>query len=132
MKRTTPQRNAIYGALAGSGRPLSVAEIHGLASSSAAGLGIATVYRNLKLLQSEGEIVAVDLPGHPPRWELAPERHHHHFLCVSCDRLFEVPGCPEGLKRLLPEGYTLEEHDILLRGRCDACVRRAASGRKAK
>jgi Fur family ferric uptake transcriptional regulator len=131
-KRITPQRNAIYRTLASSGRPLSVAEIYELARNRADGLGIATVYRNLKLLQSEGEIVAVDLPGHPPRWELARERHHHHFLCLSCDKLFEVPGCPEGLKCLLPEGYTLEEHDILLRGRCDACVRRAASNRKAK
>jgi Fur family ferric uptake transcriptional regulator len=132
MKRTTPQRNAIYRALAGSGRPLSVNEIHKLARDKSGGLGIATVYRNLKLLQSEGEIVAVDLPGHPPRWELARERHHHHFLCLSCDKLFEVPGCPEGLKRLLPQGYTLEEHDILLRGRCDACMRREASEHKAK
>ncbi len=132
MKRTTPQRNAIYRVLTGSGRPLSVAEIHKLASSKSAGLGIATVYRNLKLLHTEGEIVAVDLPGHPPRWEVAPERHHHHFLCLSCDKLFEVPGCPEGLRHLLPEGYTLEEHDILLRGRCDVCTRRGDSETKAK
>jgi Fur family ferric uptake transcriptional regulator len=126
MKRTTPQRGAIYRALARSGRPLSVAEVYGLARASSPGLGIATVYRNLKLMQTDGDIVSVDLPGHAPRWELAPERHHHHFLCLSCDRLFEVPGCPEGLRRLLPEGYTLEEHDILLRGRCEACTRLAA------
>src|SRR4030042_1566259 len=109
MKRTTPQRKAIFRTLAGSGRPLSVAEIHTLAKAASNRLGIATVYRNIKLMQSEGDIVAVDLPGHPPRWEVAPERHHHHFLCLSCDKLFEVPGCPEGLRRLLPEGYTLEE-----------------------
>lgn len=129
MKRTTSQRGAIFRTLAGSGRPLSVAEIHRLAKGKSAGLGIATVYRNLKSLQSAGEIVAVDLPGHPPRWEVAPERHHHHFLCVACDKLFEIPGCPAGLRRLLPEGYTLEEHDILLRGRCDACARQAPDGK---
>jgi Fur family ferric uptake transcriptional regulator len=123
-KRRTAQRNAIYDVLTTSGRPLSVDEIFTQARSRSAGLGIATVYRNLKLLQQEGEIVAVDLPGHPPRWEVAPERHHHHFLCLYCDKLFEISGCPEGLRRLLPEGYTLEEHDILLRGRCEACARR--------
>jgi Fur family ferric uptake transcriptional regulator len=132
VKRTTPQRKAIYYALAASGRPLSVAEIYGLAKTKSASLGIATVYRNLKLMQTGGEIVAVDLPGQAPRWELARERHHHHFLCLSCDRLFEVPGCPEGLRRLLPEGYTLEEHDILLRGRCEACTRLAAADCKQK
>jgi Fur family ferric uptake transcriptional regulator len=132
IRRRTTQRDAIYRVLTGSGRPLSVTEIHTLARDKSAGLGIATVYRNLKLLQREGEIVAVNLPGHPPRWEMAPERHHHHFLCLSCDKLFEVPGCPEGLRRLLPEGYTLEEHDILLRGRCDVCARRAAAESKTK
>jgi len=26
--------------------------------------------------------------------------------------LFEVPGCTEDIKQLLPAGYVLEEHDI--------------------
>ena len=61
-------------------------------------------------------MVAVELPGQSPRWELAPENHHHHFLCNTCDKLYEINACPEDLQRLLPEGYILEEHDILLRG----------------
>jgi Fur family ferric uptake transcriptional regulator len=129
VKRATPQRKAIHQALASSGRPLSVAEIYGQAKTSLNRLGIATVYRNLRQMQADGEIVAVELPGKAPRWEMAPERHHHHFLCVYCDKLFEVSGCLEDLKRLLPEGCTLEEHDILLRGRCEACTRRAAKAK---
>lgn len=121
MGRDTQQRQAICNALVNSGRPLSVSELFQLAKSEVAGLGIATVYRNLKVLQLEERIVQVDLPGQPPRWELAPERHHHHFLCRTCNKLFEIHDCPKDLPRLLPEGYTLEDHDILLRGRCDAC-----------
>jgi Fur family transcriptional regulator, ferric uptake regulator len=86
------------------------------------GLGIATVYRNLKSLQQDGSVVAVELPGQPPRWELAPEKQHHHFLCNTCDKLYEINGCPSDLKQLLPKGYTLEEHDILLRGLCNDCA----------
>ncbi len=122
MRRDTQQRDAIRKALANAGRPLSVNEVFELAQNTVAGLGIATVYRNLKALQLEGWIAQVDLPGQPPRWEPAPENHHHHFLCRTCDKLFEIHACPEGLRRLLPEGYTLEEHDILLRGQCDACT----------
>ncbi len=127
MRRDTRQRSAIRRALDNAGRPLSVNEVFELAQNEAAGLGIATVYRNLKALQVEGWIVQVDLPEQPPRWEVAPEGHHHHFLCRTCDRLFEIHGCPEGLKHLLPEGYTLEEHDILLRGQCDVCTGKANS-----
>ncbi|MCX6002966.1 MAG: transcriptional repressor [Chloroflexi bacterium] len=123
MKRGTHQRNAIRKALLNAGRPLSVNEVFALAQNEVAGLGIATVYRNLKALQLEELIVQVDLPGQPPRWEKAPERHHHHFLCRTCDKLSEIQDCPEGLRHLLPEGYTLEEHDILLRGQCDTCTR---------
>ncbi len=123
MRRDTQQRDAICKALVNSGRPLSVNEVFELAQSKVAGLGIATVYRNLKSLQSEGQIVQIDLPGQPPRWEVAPEYHHHHFLCRTCDKVFELQGCLEGLKHLLPAGYTLEEHDILLRGQCNACTR---------
>jgi Fur family transcriptional regulator, ferric uptake regulator len=124
MKRDTHQKDAIRKTLLDAGRPLSVQEIFKSAQNDAASLGIATVYRNLKTLQIEGLIVQVDLPGQPSRWEIAPEAHHHHFLCRTCDKLFEIQGCPENLKHLLPKGYTLEEHDILLRGQCDSCTRK--------
>lgn len=130
MTRATEQRKAIHRVLVTCGRPLSVGEILELAQDRVARLGIATVYRTLKTLQEEGEVAQVDLPGQPPRWEIAPEGHHHHFLCSTCDRLYEVNGCPEGLTELLPEGYTLAEHDILLRGQCDACAGRPTPRRR--
>ena len=121
MIRDTQQRNAIHAALLNSGRPLSVNEIFELAKDRVAGLGIATVYRNLKALQEEGKIIQVNLPAQAPRWEV-PANHHHHFLCSTCDKLFEIRGCPDDIKRLLPEGYTMEKHDILLQGQCDSCA----------
>jgi Fur family ferric uptake transcriptional regulator len=123
VKRDTKQRDAIRQALVDEGRPLSVDEVFKVAQKEVAGLGIATVYRNLKALQTEGLIKPVDLPGQPPRWEMTPGGHHHHFLCRTCDKLYEIRNCPQGLKRLLPKGYTLEEHDILLRGQCETCAR---------
>ena len=122
MMRTTQQREAIRLVVDGMGRPLSTREILALARREVPRLGIATVYRNLKALCQAGKIVAVELPGQPPRWEAAPADHHHHFLCHSCDKLYEINACPEDIARLLPEGYTLEKHDILLHGRCAACA----------
>ncbi len=121
MVRNTKQRDAIRQALVKEGRPLSIAELLTLAHTRVSSLGIATVYRNLKALQAENEVVQVDLPGGPPRWEIVPVEHHHHFLCRTCNRLLEIHNCPSDLQRLLPRGYTLEEHDILLRGICGDC-----------
>ncbi len=129
MKRDTQQRDAIRQALIDAARPLSVDELFQTARNNVEGLGIATVYRYLKALLSEGEIAQVDLPGQPPRWEIAPVNHHHHFLCSTCDKLFEINGCPEDINRLLPKGYTLEKHDILLHGQCDVCSGKASPGR---
>jgi Fur family ferric uptake transcriptional regulator len=125
MTKITQQRDAIRKVLQEAGRPLSIQEVFAMAHLKVSGLGIATVYRNLKSLREQGWIVAVDLPGQPPRWEVAPESHHHHFLCNTCDKLFEINACPEDFQRLLPEGYTLEEHDLLLRGQCDACLEKS-------
>jgi Fur family ferric uptake transcriptional regulator len=127
MVRNTQQRQAIYQTLMGSGRPLSVSEIFELAGNRVKGLGIATVYRSLKALEHEGRIRQVDLPGQSSRWEL-PGRHHHHFLCRTCDKLFEIHACPVDIKKLVPSGYRLEEHDILLHGQCDVCADANAVG----
>ena len=123
MERDTRQRQAILKAMVKANRPLAVNELFLLAKREIVGLGIATVYRNIKTLKAEKRIIQVDLPGQPPRWELPPEDHHHHFLCRTCNKLFEVYDCPDDLQRLLPKGYTLEEHDILLRGQCNSCSR---------
>ena len=71
MIRNTQQGNAIRQVLKKAGRPLSPQEIFDTAQREVSGLGIATVYRNLKSLQEEGLVNTVELPGQPPRWELS-------------------------------------------------------------
>jgi Fur family ferric uptake transcriptional regulator len=45
-----------------------------------------------------------------------------------CDHVFEVDSCPKGIRAVVPHGFTLETHDIVLYGRCDRCAtRRGAS-----
>ena len=86
------------------------------------GLGIATVYRTLKSWLEEGSLVQVDLPGEPPRYEATGKQHHHHFHCRACDRVYELEGCPDGLKSLTPAGFSLESHEVVLYGRCATCA----------
>lgn len=122
MKRDTQQREAIRKTVLNAGRPLSIQEIFETAKKEVSGLGIATVYRNLKSLCEEGAITQINLPGHPSCWEKATESHHHHFYCLSCNRFFEIHNCPKDLKKILPDGFDLTEHYILLRGKCSTCA----------
>lgn len=132
MERSTRQRTAIRAAIETAARPLSPQEIHDAVRATVPEIGIATIYRNLKLLLGEGEILAVTLPGENPRYETAhlAHRHHHHFHCMPCDRVFEVAGCPGRMDDLAPEGFVIDHHELTLYGECAECAAKR-KGKKA-
>jgi Fur family ferric uptake transcriptional regulator len=130
MERQTRQRAAIQRVFEETDRPLDPQEVLGSAQRYVPQLGIATVYRTLKSLVDDGNLTAVMLPGENPRYERAGLRHHHHFQCRRCQKVFDLDGCPGGLARLSPSdfteltppGFTLEDHEVILYGRCDVCA----------
>jgi Fur family ferric uptake transcriptional regulator len=122
MQRATRQRAAIEDALRSAGRPMTPAELLRTARRRVPGLGLATVYRALRALTARGVAEVVLVPGASPRYELAQARHHHHFRCRVCDKVFEVPGCPGNLSRFAPRGFQVDAHDLVLLGRCAACA----------
>ena len=101
QQRTTKQFEAIRKAIDSAGRPLSIEEIHDVASRTVETLGQRTVYRVYELAS-------------------IASKHHHHFHCKACDRFFDVDGCPGGLKKMVPKGFVLEHHDLTLSGLCAA------------
>lgn len=121
MERDTAQRRAIRKVFADVHRPLSPQEVLDEAQRSAPKLGIATVYRTLKSLTDQGWLTAVELPGQPQRYEVAGKKHHHHFNCRKCGRVFELEGCPGNLARMVPDGFEMEDHEVFLFGRCADC-----------
>lgn len=121
MERTTRQRAAIRAVIDEAGRPLSPQEILDAAQGRVPAIGLATIYRNLKLLVDASEICAVTLPGDAARYESMEHGHHHHFQCTACKRVFDVPDCPGNLARLAPQGFTVEHHELTLYGRCKSC-----------
>ena len=101
---------------------MTPAEIWTTARSLSPGLGIATVYRALRILMDMGAVEVVEIPGAPPHYERKHPHHHHHFHCRGCDRVYDLEGCPGGLRGLLPRGFTLEGHTIVLSGKCETCA----------
>lgn len=84
-------------------------------------LGLATVYRTLKSLVEEGLVTQVSLPGEVAHYEITNDRHHHHFHCRECGHVFEIETCPANLQMLTPRGFAVEDHDVVLYGRCPSC-----------
>jgi Fur family ferric uptake transcriptional regulator len=124
VQRKTRQRDAIASVLRGATRPLSPQEVLQQARRAVRAVGLATVYRTLKLLVADGAVHAITLPGETPRYEASTRSHHHHFQCTRCNRVYDVPGCPGDLRRLAPRGFSVEHHDVTLYGRCSDCGRK--------
>jgi len=121
MERSTRQRSAIRSAIEHAQRPLSPQEVLIAAQAEVPALGLATVYRNLKLLVDAQEVCTVTLPGDSPRYEAGRQAHHHHFQCTACDRVFDVHQCPGNLAQLAPPGFLVERHELTLYGHCATC-----------
>jgi len=131
MERTTRQRVAIRDAIVQAGRPLSPLEVLETASARVPALSLATVYRNLRLLVEAGEVLAVVLPGESARYETSRHPHHHHFQCTHCRRVYDVHACPGNLAHLAPTGFTVDDHELTLYGRCSDCQPPVRRGAKA-
>ena len=92
-----------------------------MAQTKVEGLGIATVYRTIRTLLEEAWLAPVDLPGEASRYEVSGKEHHHHFHCQACGQIFELQGCVDGFRQLLPRGFRVTGHQLLLYGECRAC-----------
>lgn len=120
--RDTRQRRAIRAAFLSTDRPLDPNEVLELAAGEHSGLGIATVYRNIKMLLEEGWLTAVELPGEVTHYELAGKEHHHHFHCRACGKVFELNACLPNVQKLAPQGFAVTGHELLLYGACRDCT----------
>ncbi len=72
---------------------------------------------------ADAAAAAVAAHGHDHQaGSAAHEAHHHHFLCMQCDRVYPIHACPGSMSDLAPPGFEVQRHDLTLRGRCATCV----------
>lgn len=121
MTRKTEQRRAIKRVFESASRPLTPQEVLTAAQCEIGGLGIATVYRNLKFFFESGYLCKVELANEPARYERSDLAHHHHFFCRACDRVYDLPGCAGPLEHLVPANFSVIDHDVTFFGFCAAC-----------
>ncbi len=88
-------------------------------------ISLGTVYRNLEILTSLGEIQTLEVSGSQKRYDGIAHKHYH-IRCVYCDRVDDAPIAP--LNRLEDElygatVYTIMGHRLEFLGLCPACSR---------
>lgn len=124
-KRHTRQRTEIQRLIEAADGPLTIEEIHDRARPTLPRIGVATVYRTVKLLLASAQIQGLVLPDGVTRYERAAIGHHHHFSCRRCEKTFDIDVCPLSIPRgtTFPGGYIVEDHELTLYGTCPSCAK---------
>ncbi len=121
-RRPTRQRAAIAQALTGSAEFRSAQEIHAALAGSGTPVGLATVYRNLQAMATDGEVDVIrTAEGEAVYRSCATEHHHHHVVCRSCGLAVEVTG--DAVERwaeamAAAHGFTQVRHTVEMDGLC--------------
>jgi Fur family ferric uptake transcriptional regulator len=92
------------------------------------GVGRATVYRTLDLLERYGMLTRVHVDG-CRGYTLCDEGHHHHLLCSGCNRIVPVDATrvEAEIRRLADElRFRVNTHTLEFAGLCELCQTRAA------
>lgn len=123
MIRRTRQRLAIEEVFHKESRPLTPPEVFEGAQRLHPQIGLRTIYRQLKDMAEEGLVVGVDYPGQPLRYEWVSDRHHAHFICRQCDRVFDLQIEVPDVEVEVPEGFKLTGQETVFYGLCPDCDR---------
>lgn len=129
MKRNTKQRKAILEVLSDHKKHPTTEQLFEEVKAQVPGIGIATVYRNLEILQSKGLIRRIDTNGGAARYDGNSSPHHHAF-CIECGKIMDVQQdfnlSPMLQKSEEISGFTLNEVRIEFSGYCGDCIRKKA------
>ena len=124
--RASAPREEVIDALGELGCSVTAREIADHLRGRGSGVGLASIYRALELLDRMRLVQRFDVGEGVARYEPAHPNgdHHHHVVCDSCGRLeaFEDDGLERAIARLAAKtAFNVAGHDVTLHGECPAC-----------
>ncbi|HEV7196072.1 MAG TPA: Fur family transcriptional regulator [Pedococcus sp.] len=123
-RRPTRQRAAVTTVLAGIDGFRSAQELHALLREGGDTVGLATVYRNLQAMATDGEIDMLRTADGEAVYRACSTGHHHHLVCRRCGRTVEVEGAAveTWAKSVSADhGFTDVDHTVEIVGLCADC-----------
>ncbi|UHA72850.1 Fur family transcriptional regulator [Paenibacillus sp. 481] len=119
--RITEQRRTLAKLFAETEGFLSPKDVTEYMGKRYAGLSFDTVYRNLRVMHELGvleQIVFED--GMKFRAHCSENRHHHHMICLHCEKTYPIHFCPMPLTDV-PDNFRVVKHKFEVFGYCQAC-----------
>ena len=126
--KITSQRKVVLDAmLAHQDKHLTVEELYQIVKTEHPEIGLATVYRNIQLLNELKIVEKLNLDDGYIRYELANEdevHRHRHLICDQCGKVIEVTEDLMGSieKSFLESyGFLVHDHQAKFFGICKDC-----------
>jgi Fur family ferric uptake transcriptional regulator len=122
--RVTEPRRSVAALIADQDGHFTAAELIAAARARHLGVGRATIFRTLEILEEIGAVERLDLPSGDHAYVGCEPAHHHHVVCSRCGRTDEIDD--SGLRTVVRDvarqtGYRVDEHRLELFGLCPAC-----------
>ena len=121
-QRQTVQREQISQTLEQARGPLTAVQIFEITRREVPDVGISTVYRALKVLQTANLVRLVTLPDGVARYEKVG-RGPHHFHCRTCGQIWTIQrGAVTSAQGQRVDGeFLIEDHESTFHGKCANC-----------
>jgi Fur family ferric uptake transcriptional regulator len=114
---------------AAGGKHLSAEQVYEEVKSIHPGIGVATVYRNLKQLEASGAIVkSLVGDGNGAVYEISgPEgmHSHHHLVCLTCGSVRDLEAdLLDSIEKYVENknGFKVKDHRLQIFGTCKECL----------
>jgi Fur family ferric uptake transcriptional regulator len=124
LKVTHPRIKIMRILLTSDVRHVSAEDVYKLLLGNNEEIGLATVYRVLTQFEGAGLVTRHHFEGGHSVFELSPEHHHDHIVCIKCGHVEEFADPDIEAKQLEIAkglGFELTDHDLNMYGICADC-----------
>ncbi len=124
LKITLPRVKILNILASSSVRHVSAEDVYKILLEKNEDIGLATVYRVLTQFENAGLVNRHHFEGGHSVFELSPEHHHDHIVCIKCGHVeeFADPDIEARQKDIAKRlGFELTDHDLNLYGFCADC-----------
>jgi Fur family transcriptional regulator, peroxide stress response regulator len=123
--KITPQRLVIVKILAQSEGHPSVEDIYGQIKNDFPTMSLATVYRNILLIKSFGEVLELGFPDGSNRYDGNKPYPHPHVICIQCKKIVDpnLDSLDDMKKEVAAETkFKILNHRLDFFGICSDCM----------